>query len=61
MSTCPVEYATSVPTDKVNYSVILESVLSESLQHYVIKRYVLFTNRKGSTMNVNFEVNSVCA
>ena len=34
----------------------LESVLGESLQHYGIKRNVLFTNRTGSTMNVNFEV-----
>ena len=32
----------------------LGSVLGESLQHY--KRDVLFTNRTGSTMNVNFEV-----
>ena len=34
----------------------LESVLGESLQHYGIKRNVLFTNRTGSTMNVNFEL-----
>ena len=34
----------------------LESVLGESLQHYGIKRNVLFRNRTGSTMNVNFEV-----
>ena len=32
------------------------SVLGESLQHYGIKRNVLFTNRTGSTMDVNFEV-----
>ena len=56
MSTCPVDYATSVPTEKVHYSMNLESVLGESLQHYGIKRNVLFTNRNGSTMNVNFEV-----
>ena len=31
-------------------------MLGESLQHYGIKRNVLFTNRTGSTMNVNFEV-----
>ena len=29
----------------------LESVLGESLQHYGIKRDVLFTNRSGSSMN----------
>ena len=34
----------------------LESVFGESLQHHGIKRNVLFTNRIGSTMNVNFEV-----
>ena len=34
----------------------LESVLGESLQHCGIKRNVPFTNRTGSTMNVNFEV-----
>ena len=34
----------------------LESVLGESLQHYGIKRNVPFTNRSGSTRNVNFEV-----
>ena len=34
----------------------LESVLGESLQHYGIKRNVPFTNRSGSSMNVNFEV-----
>ena len=54
-------------TEKVHYSMNVESVLGESLQHYDIKRDVLFTNRTGSTMNVNFEVtdtktcNSVCA
>ena len=51
VSTCPVNYATSVPTEKVHYS-----VLGESLQHYGIKRNAPFTNRTGSTMNVNFEV-----
>ena len=56
VSTCPVDYATSVPTEKVHYSMNLESVLGESLQHYGIKRNVLVTNRIGSTMNVNFEV-----
>ena len=34
----------------------LESVLGESLQRYGIKRNVLYTNRTGSTLNVNFEV-----
>ena len=34
----------------------LESVLGESLQHYGIKRDIPFTNRSGSSMNVNFEV-----
>ena len=56
VSTCPVDYATSVPTEKVQYSMNLESVLGESLQHYGIKRNVPFTNRSGSSMNVNFEV-----
>ena len=56
VSTCPVDYATSVPTEKVQYRVNLESVLGESLQHYGIKCNVPFTNRCGSSMNVNFEV-----
>ena len=56
MSTCPVDYATSVPTEKVQYSMNVESVLGESLQHYGITRNVLFTNRSGSSMNVKFEV-----
>ena len=38
MSTCPVDYATSVPTEKIQSSMNLESVLGESLQHYGIKR-----------------------
>ena len=42
--------------EKVHYSMNLESVLGESLQHYGIKRNVPFTNRTGSTMNVNVEV-----
>ena len=41
---------------KVHYSMNLDSVLGESLQHYGIKRNVSFTNRTGSTMNVNFEL-----
>ena len=49
MSTCPVDYATSVPTEKVHFSMNLESVLGESLQHYGIKRNVRFTNRTGRT------------
>ena len=49
VSTCPVDYATSIPTEKVHYSMNLESVLGEHLQHYGIKRSVLFTNRNGST------------
>ena len=56
VSTCPVDHATSVPTEKVQYCMNLESVLGESLQHYGIKRKVPFTNRSGSSMNVNFEV-----
>ena len=56
VSTCPVDYATSVPTEKVQCSMNLESVLGESLQHYGIKRHVFFTNRTGSIMIVNFEV-----
>ena len=56
VSTCPVDYATSVPTETVQYRMNLESVLVESLQHYGIKRNVPFTNRSGSSMNVNFEV-----
>ena len=54
VSTCPVDYATSVPTEKVQYIMNLESVLGESLQHYGIKRNVPFTNRSGSSMNVVF-------
>ena len=56
VSTCPVDYATSVPKDKVHYSMNLEGVLRESLQHYGIKRNVLFTKRIGGTVNVNVEV-----
>ena len=53
VSTCPVDHATSVPTEKVHYSMNLESVLGVSLQHYGITRNVPFTNRIGS---VNFDV-----
>ena len=56
VSTCPVDYATLVPTEKVNYSMNVESVLGESLRHYGIKRNVPFTNRTGGTMSVKFEV-----
>ena len=56
MSACSVDYATSVPTENVHYSMNLEIVLGESLQHHGIKRNVPFTNRTGSTMNVNFGV-----
>ena len=45
VSTFSVENATSVPTEKVHYSVNLESVFGGSLQHYGIKRGVPFTNR----------------
>ena len=45
------DYATSVPTEKVHYSMNLESVLG-----YGIKGNDPFTNRTGSTMSVNFEV-----
>ena len=55
-STCPVDYATTVPTEKVQYRKKLESALGESLQRYGIKRNVPFTNRSGSSMNVIFEV-----
>ena len=54
VSTCPVDYETSVPTETVHYSTNLESVLGESLQHYGTKRNVPVTNRTGSTVNVNF-------
>ena len=56
MSTYPVDYATIVRTEKVHHNMNLESVLGESLQHCGIKRNVAFTNRTGSTMNVNLEV-----
>ena len=56
VSTCPVDNATSIPTEKIDFSMNLESMLGESLQHYGIKRKVPFTNRTGGTMNVNFEV-----
>ena len=52
VSTCSVDYATSVQTEKVHYSMNLERVLGESLQHHGVKRNVPFTNRTGSTMNV---------
>ena len=55
MSTCPVDYATSVSTEKVHYCMNLECV-GESLQHYGIKRNVPFTDRTGSTMNEIFDV-----
>ena len=55
MSTCPVDYATLVPTETVHYNMNLE-LLGESLQHHGIKRDVPFTSRTGSTMNVNVEV-----
>ena len=56
VSTCPENYVTSVPTEKVHYRMNFESVLGESLQHYDIKRNVRSTNSSGSTMNLNFEV-----
>ena len=56
VSTCLVDSATSVPREKVHFSMNLEIVLGESPQHYGIKRDVPFTNRTGSTMNVNCEV-----
>ena len=55
VSTCPVDSATSVPTEKVHYSMNLESVLGESLQHFGIQRNVPFIKRTGGTMNVNSE------
>ena len=54
VSTCPVDCATSVPAEKLQYSMNLESVLGESLQHHGIKRNVLFTNRSGSSMKYQF-------
>ena len=45
VSTCPVDYATSVPTEKVHYSMNLGIVLRESLQHHGIERNVPSTNR----------------
>ena len=56
VSTCPVDFATSFPTETVHYSMNLESVLGESLQHDGIKRNVPSINRTGSIVNVNFEV-----
>ena len=56
VSTCPADFSTSVPTEKVQYSMNLENVLGESLQHCDIKRNVPFTNRSGSSINVNFDV-----
>ena len=58
-SSCSEDFSTSVPTERVHHSMNLESVLGESLQHYGIKRNVPFTNRSGSTMNVNFEVTDI--
>ena len=48
VSTCPVDYATSVLPEKVQQSMNLKSVLGESLQHYGIKRNVFLTNRSGT-------------
>ena len=45
----------SIPTDKVDHNMNLESVLGESLQHYGVKRNVRFMGSDGSTMSVNFE------
>ena len=42
----------NVTIDRENLGVLL----GESLQNYGIKRNVLFTNRTGGSMNVNFEV-----
>ena len=53
VSTCPLDHATSVPTEKVQYSMSIESVLGVSLQHYGITRNARFTNRIGS---VNIDV-----
>ena len=57
VSTCPVDYATSVPTERVNKSMNLESVCWEN--HYnIMASSAMFVSRteKGSTMSVNFEV-----
>ena len=56
VSTCSVDYATSVPTKKFHYSMNLESVLGESLQLIRHQAYVPFTIRTDSTMNVTFEI-----
>ena len=56
VSTCPMDYETSVPTETAHCSMDLARVLCESLQHCGIKRHVPFTNRIGSTKKVNFEV-----
>ena len=55
----PMDYATTVPTEKVHHSTNLVSVLGESLSHYGIKRNDPSTNRTGSTMNVK-TCNFVC-
>ena len=46
VSTCPVDYATPAPTEKVHHS---ENLESESLQHYGIKRNVPSTDRTGTS------------
>ena len=56
VSTCPVDYATSIPTEKEHCSMKLGIVLREPLQHDGIERNVPSTHRTGSTMNVKFEV-----
>ena len=53
---CPVDCTTSVPKEKVHYSMNLENVLGVSLQHYDTKRNVSLINRTGSVLNVIFEV-----
>ena len=53
VSTCPVDYATSVPTEKVKYSTNSECVgrISATLRR---QAKCSFTNRSGSSMSVNF-------
>ena len=54
VSTCPVEFSTSVPTDKVNCGMNLESVLGESCITVESSAMFFSPTEKGNTMSVNF-------
>ena len=53
VSTCPVDYAKSVPKETVHYSMNLE-VCWVNLCNITASSVMFLTNRTGNTMNVNF-------